>query len=302
MLQYHPIRPDTVYYNICQDGNFCTVTHNYVTGEKRFTDRATACISPDGKWGLAINFGRIFAFRPGYGYAGFHDEFENVNAPTQDGVFLVDMETGSSSQIVDYQALSLIAGFSLKDKILINHITFNTTSDRFLMLVRNIKESGGWSSSVVIADLEGNCHCILANTFFSHYYWLDAEDLVAYCTEDGRKSMYRINSTTGAYLEYDMPYFREMGNRDIHCILSPSGNYIIGDGYPLDGYRRIMAYSLNTGESRCLLEARTVKPSTSDIRCDLHVRFIQGGKFISFDTTHNDRRQIAIFPTYSLDF
>ncbi len=302
MLQYHPYLADTVYYNACIDGKFCTVTHNYTNGEKRYTDRATACISPNGKWGLAVNFGRIFAFRPGYGYAGFRDAYENINAPVEDGVFLVDMEAGTSHQVVDYQSLSPIAGFSPEDKILINHITFNTASDRFLMLVRSKKANGGWTSSVVISDLTGNCHCILSCTHFSHYYWLGAEDLIAYCTEDGKRSMYRISSTTGSYLEYDMPYFRQPGNRDIHCILSPDGNYIIGDGYPLEGYRHIMAYSLKTGESKCLLEAKTVIPPIADMRCDLHVRFLPGGQFISFDTTHNDRRQVAVFPIDSLNF
>ena len=59
MLQYHPFKENTVYYNAVVDGNFTTVTHNFETGEKSYTDRATACVSPDGKYGLAVNFGRI---------------------------------------------------------------------------------------------------------------------------------------------------------------------------------------------------------------------------------------------------
>ena len=81
--------------------------------------------------------GRIFAFRAGYGYAGFVDEYADVNSPSEDGVFLVDMESGSSKLIVSYEQLAKISGFSDTDKILINHITFNTASDRFIMLVRN---------------------------------------------------------------------------------------------------------------------------------------------------------------------
>ena len=65
MLEYHPIIPDTVIYNVCEDGAFRTVIHNYVSGEKTYTDRATACHSNDGRYGLAVNFGRIFDFRHG---------------------------------------------------------------------------------------------------------------------------------------------------------------------------------------------------------------------------------------------
>ena len=112
MLQYHPYKENTVYYNVCENGKFMTVTHNYATGEKKYADRATACISPDGKWGLAINFGRIYDFRPGYGYAGFTDENSSVNAPENDGVFLVDMQTGKSTLLLRYSELYKEGGFA----------------------------------------------------------------------------------------------------------------------------------------------------------------------------------------------
>ena len=86
MLQYHPSKEDVVYYNVEENKKFSTVTHNIKTGEKSYTDMATACVSPDGKYGLSVNFGRIFAFRPGYGYAGFIDENADVNAPENDGI------------------------------------------------------------------------------------------------------------------------------------------------------------------------------------------------------------------------
>ncbi|MBQ8309986.1 MAG: hypothetical protein IJX80_03120 [Clostridia bacterium] len=312
MLQYHPYLENTVYYNVCENGKFMTVTHNYVTGEKKYADRATACISPDGKWGLGINFGRIYAFRPGYGYAGFADIYADVNAPAEDGVFLVDMETGTSRQICFYDRLYSVAGFDKEDKVLINHITFNTDSDRFVMLVRSFPRDGkGWLTSMVIGDLQGNCHTVLNKTYVSHYYWTSPVDILAHCTVEGeKKSMYSINTDTGAWVEYDMPYFHEpVHNPDIHCNLSPGGNYIIGDGYEIDGnwgnpsYRALMAYSLKTGKSRELLRVKTKTPNgITDIRTDLHARFVWGGKYISFDTTQNDRREIVLIDTNALNF
>lgn len=306
MLQYHPVKENTVYYNVCENGQYMTVTHNYLTGEKKYTDRATACVSPDGKWGLGVNFGRIFAFRPGYGYAGFVDENEAVNAPSDDGVFLVDMESGSSRQIVSYADLAPIAGFAPDQKILINHITFNTTSDRFLMLVRNFMtpEHPDWSSSLVIADLQGNCRAVLQNTYFSHYLWLSHKDLLAHCTVEGdKKSMYVIDVDTGKWVEYDMPYFHGKHNPDIHCNMSPDGKYVIGDGYPIDGYRYLMAYSIETGKSRELLRVKTVTPNDiTDIRTDPHARFVWGGQYVTFDTTHNGKRQVAQIDLRALDF
>ena len=78
--------------------------------------------------------------------------------------------------------------------------------------------------------------------------------------------------------------------------MTPDGNYVIGDGYPIDGYRHLIAINLKTGASDAILKAKTVIPECGDIRCDLHARYVFEGKYVSFDTTHNGKRQIAAFP------
>jgi hypothetical protein len=174
MLEYHPILKDTIIYNTIKDGKFVTAIHNYTTNEISYCDMATACHSSDGKYGLSVNFGRIFAFRPGYGYAGFKDENEDVNAPENDGVFLTDLTSGMSKLIINYKDLAPVSGFNYDEKILINHITFNKTSDRYVMLVRNFPKPGGWwSTSMLVGDLNGNVKCVLKNTYVSHYNWLN---------------------------------------------------------------------------------------------------------------------------------
>lgn len=307
MLQYHPTRENTVYYNVCENGRFLTVTHNFVTGEKKYADRAVACVSPDGKYGLAVNFGRIYAFRPGYGYAGFADQNADVNAPADDGVFLVDMETGTSRLLLSYAEIAPMSGFDASvAKLLVNHITFNTASDRFVMLVRNFRteEAPWWLTSMMVGDLEGGVRTVLPMTYVSHYDWTGADTILAHCTVAGeKKGMYEINVDTGAWTEYDMPYFYGDYNPDIHCNLSPDGQIIIGDGYPIDGYRYLIAYSLRTGKSRELLRVKTETPrDVVDIRCDLHARFVWNGSHISFDTVHNGRREIALIPVTHLNF
>ena len=307
MLQYHPTLADTVYYNVCKDGAFYTLTHNFATGEKKYADRATACVSPDGKWGLAVDFGRIFDFRPGYGYAGCADRYAAVNAPREDGVFLVDMETGHSRLLISLATLAPLAGFLPEDKVMVNHITFNTTSDRYVMLVRSFPHAGQkmWLTSMVVGDLSGAVHAVLKKTYVSHYCWADDKEIVAHCTveESGKQGVYRIHTESGEWVEYEMPRFHtHRGMPDIHCNLSPDGQYMIGDGYEREGKRSLLAYSLRTGDSKLLLAVNTVKPPVVDIRCDLHARFVFGGTHISYDTTENGRREIAIIPASALDF
>jgi len=305
MLQYHPKEEGVVYYNVDLGGSFSTVTHNILSGEKRYTDRATACISPDGRYGLAVNFGRIFAFRPGYGYKGFADEFEEVNAPGEDGVFLTDMETGRSSILVSYKDILPLSGFAEDDKILVNHITFNTASNKYVMLVRDfyVGKKPVWTTSMMVGDLSGNVKCVLKNTVVSHYYWTGENEILAFCRVPGQKMMlYFINVETGETRSVDSFYFDGPDNWDVHCSLSPDGRYIIGDGYPRDGYRHIISFDLKTGESKSILAAKTVIPECGDIRCDLHARFVFNGKYVSFDTTQSGRREIALFPAEKIAF
>ena len=69
-------------------------------GQKRFLDRPVANVSPLGDYALSINFGRMYDFRPGYGYAEFRDGFYWDKHSKEDGVFLIDLKTGKSKLVL----------------------------------------------------------------------------------------------------------------------------------------------------------------------------------------------------------
>lgn len=157
---------------------------------------------------------------------------------------------------------------------------------------------------MLVGDLEGNVRVLLRQTYVSHYIWANDEYVFAHCSAESmeKKSLYRISVADGSWKEYDMPLFHRKGETDLHCNTSPDGSYIIGDTYPKDGYRSIEAINLQTGACRSLLQAKTVIPTNPDIRCDLHNRFVFGGSAISYDTTQNGCRQIALVDMRALNF
>lgn len=306
LLQYHPILADTVFYNTVWEGKFCTATHNYRTGEKRFTDRPAATVSGDGKWGLSVNFGRIYAFRAGYGYAGAEDAGKDINAPCDDGIFLTDMTSGNSRLLVSYARLAEICGYPAEQKILVNHINFGPDNGQYVALLRNFPIPGvkGWRTTMLVGDLNGNVRVLLRQTYVSHYIWANSRYVFAHCSAETmeKKSLYRICVADGSWKEFDMPLFHCKGETDLHCNTSPEGRYIIGDTYPREGMRSIEAINLKTGACRTLLRAETVIPTNPDIRCDLHNRFVFDGSAISYDTTQNGCRQIAVVDVHALNF
>ncbi len=293
LLTYNCANYDEVFYNVRQGKDYATCIHNLKTGQKRYTDRACTCYSPDGNYGLAVNFARIFDFRPGYGYAGPKDPWYSVPAAEDDGVFLVDLHTGKSKLILSTAEIlrrfpnELLAG----EKFVINHITFDPTSRKYLFLLRNFVTQPGkpWLTSLFVADLEGNLTNPLPNTMISHYCWKDAEHILLYCRINGQDGLYLIDTAGNVCHHYSEPELQW----DIHCIYSPDQRYFVGDGYPMDGvHRNMYLYDLQENTCRRLVSDVTVQPSVTDIRCDLHNRWDTAGRFISFDSTRNGRREI----------
>ena len=305
LLSYNKANYDEVFYNVRGGENyFQTCIHNLKTGVKRYTDRACANISLDGKRGLAVNFSRIYDFRPGYGYSDVIDKWFDVAQPEDDGIYLVDMETGKSKLIISIaDVLEQFPNELFGDKkFVVNHITFNPSGNRFLFLIRNFQEPDAkmWLTTVISSDLDGNMYELIHNNFASHYYWKNDKQVLFYCICDGKYGLHLLDDLTHDYVTYDKPDFtfdtKVTGDlfNDIHCIYSPNGRYFIGDGYPRpDRCRHIYLYDTLTDECEIIIKDPTWKPPYGDIRCDLHNRWnVKGDKF-SFDSTRNGRREIC---------
>ena len=148
MLQWNPLNTNSeIIYNDFSDGQFFGVILDIHSGKKKFIEKPVANISKDGKYALSINMSRLYDFRPGYGYAAIPDPFYYKNHSKNDGVFLTDMKTGKSKLILSMDEIWDFSGsfFKKDEKIIINHITFNTDGSRFLALVRNFPQKGLFS-------------------------------------------------------------------------------------------------------------------------------------------------------------
>jgi len=298
MLQYKSGSDDTVFYNIRENNEYKTVIHNIENGRKYVYGMPCACISPNGRYGLSINFARIFDFRKGYGYQGVEDVFYEQNCPDKDGVFLVNFETGKIKLIISYEDIvrQFPSDVTKNEKLIVNHITFNETSDRFLFLLRNFpgKKDREWGTTLITSDLNGNMHMVLEHKFFSHYAWKNSNQIVAFCIPEDKPGLYLINDLSGEITQLKSPYPHGPFGGDIHCIYSPDKRYILGDGYTdTDGYRPLFLYDTQTEDIRMLLKSKSLMDDNWDIRCDLHARFNRQGNKVSFDSVHNGTRQIC---------
>ncbi|MBQ8894808.1 MAG: endonuclease/exonuclease/phosphatase family protein [Clostridia bacterium] len=269
---------------------------NIKTGEKRLLPLPIADVSRDGKWGISVNFQRIFDFRPGYGYAGKKDPHFNENAPETDGVFLMDMETGDYRLIASYPQLrDTRYEPPLSDcKLLVNHINFNPAGTHFVMLFRNFGEGKKWATQLISGDLQGNLKCLGNWGMFSHYGWKNNAELLIFSKQNDQKGLYLFNIHTGEYALLDAPH----PEQDIHCLYSPCGRFISGDGYPSKEDLCRDLHFIDTVNKTDTVIARSLAFEYSkekvEFRTDLHARFDPAGNRISYDSNHPGQRCICI--------
>lgn len=294
LLQWYD--EDNIIYNDFRDNKFCAVIKNVNNGEEKIICAPLANISKDRKWGVSINFARVWDFRPGYGYCNLKDEYYNQNAPETDGIFLVDIEKNTSQLIINYKQLTEL--FPEKPfcemKLLVNHITFNPSASRFLFLLRNFPEEGKrWGTILITADRDGKNIKNLTNyEVNSHYDWKNDSEIIIYSGLPDW-GVYFINDKTGEREKLDDDL---INYDDIHCLYSPDRSCFIGDGYPNTGSSRyIMLYDFESKKSRAIVKIYSHPVDNTDIRCDLHNRFNQNGTIVSFDSYHSERREIMIF-------
>ncbi len=307
---YHKIT-DTHAWNF-QQGAFLqwfepgkTVIFNDFDGEKyvsravtldgvdvRRYDRPFAAMHRESGMALSINFSRIYNFRKGYGYSNMVDPFFDEIAPADDGIFTVDLNTGESRLLLSYATVkALFEEPPFTDaKLVVNHITFDPTGQKFVFLLRNFPEAGKkWGTVLAVADMEGRVTKLTDFEVNSHYSWRDDRTLMIYAGLP-TWGVYFIDTVTGERRRLCDP---RCDKNDIHCNYAPDRLTFIGDGYPeIDGKRALYRYDFTTGASEELLRVDSIVPDDIDIRCDLHARWSPDGSRITYDTTEGRCREI----------
>lgn len=301
MLQWNPASPkDEIVYNCLSEGSYGATVLNIHTGQKRYLDRPVANISPKGDFALSINFPRMYNFRPGYGYAEYGDPFYYHNHSANDGVFLIDMKTGKSRLIISMEEIWEFSGkyFGGKDeKMIINHLGFNTDGTRFLMQVRNFPEPGKKHvTAVITANRDGSDLFLLSDYGVqSHYYWIDPQHFIM-CA--GGKELECARGWVNNYIFKDKTYEGEMiadgfFDDDNHMSFSPDRKLMLTDTYPNEQLvQTLRIYSFEKNTLTDLGRFYSIPRSMTDMRCDLHPRWNQDGTRISFDSTHEGFRGV----------
>ena len=251
-------------------------------------------ISPDGRYGLSVNFSRLQRLRPGYGYSQFPDAAADT-AAVDDGIWLVDLAANESRLLHSLAEVAAVAPQESMNGAVhyFNHLAWNPSGTRFLFF--HIWEPANRRRMIrlLTSDAEGNLQVVTNQRMVSHYCWTGDRHMLLFA---------ELAGVNGYYEVADRPDGAEQALRcagmpgyDGHPTWNAGAGRFVFDSLP-DRLSERTLMTFRPGEPGPRILASFYSPPflSGERRCDLHPRWPAAGAAIAVDTAHSGYRQIAV--------
>jgi hypothetical protein len=296
MAHWLATSPDSVIiYNDCRQGKFVSVILNVFSGkELKVIPYPIAAVSPDGREAVSINFARLRITRADYGYDGNGQDTRAGEAfPADDGLFLINLQTGQAKLIVSLAQLkNLVPAITRNGIEYLGHTLFSRGGSSLFILARAIPD---WNTTSFTVNKDGSNlqRCFPDGWGGSHFDWLNDKELMITANYNA-KQYGHILFTPG------QKNYKRLGNGlldyDGHGTFSPNGKWMVTDTYPNAETREQKIFLMDMKTQLILPLGRyPVPPEYSNgWRCDIHCRWSPKGDMIGFNSTHSGSRQVYI--------
>lgn len=297
MAHWLATSPDSlIIYNDLRKGKFVSIIMNVHTKEEvKIIPYPVSAVSPNGKEAVNINFARLRETRTDYGYGGEgQNPQSNVLFPEDDGIFLVDLETGIAKLIVSIADVkSQVPEVPETGKEYFNHTLFSRDGSKIFWLAR-ARPKRNTTSFTVNRDGTNLLRAFPDGWGGSHFDWLNGNELMI---------TGKYEATQDAHILYTIgeKNYKRLGNGlldyDGHGTFSPDGKWMITDTYPYGSALREQKIYLMDMETEAVLPlGRFVEPEefVSHWRCDIHCRWSPKGDLVGFNSTHTGSRQVYL--------
>lgn len=142
-------------------------------------DYTCHCLSLDKKMAYGINYARLHRLG-GYGYIGLEDVSAKEETPSNDGIFVTDIESNQTSLVVSIEQVancqpetSAHNGFHHY----LTHLVLSPDGKRIAFLHRFFLADGGIRTRLMTVGVDGTELRCLACGFLSHFDWRDNNSL-----------------------------------------------------------------------------------------------------------------------------
>jgi hypothetical protein len=242
-------------------------------------------VHPNGLEALSLNYRRLWKYRAEYGY---NTDVQNYRADFDlhsDGLWQVDLRSGSGRLIVTLDQLFAISPRPDMNRLRtkVNHAIVAPSGQRVIFMHRWFTKTQK-VSRLYLMDWDGSgLRLILDSNSISHYHWRDETHVVIYGnTPEGDETYFILNVMDGTFerIGADMMRFG-----DGHPTYSPAGGWFVTDCYPDAQFKQhLFLYELATQKWTEI--GSFLHPPCFDgpTRCDLHPRWSRDGTMVSFDS------------------
>lgn len=240
---------------------------------------------------LSINYRRIMAVRPDYGYRNLPPLSDAEMQSFDDaGIVKVDFATGKESVI---HSMEEIVNVSVKEIFdgcvhVVNHLMLSPNATGFVFVHRFYE--GKRRHDRLMYSNGSSLKCLLDDDMVSHYCWIDDSHLFGYVRVSGKDGFYTINVNTGDISACDALNNLNYGDgHPTYC----NGNIIV-DTYPdKSRMQHLMMLDIKTARVAQILEVFQSVKYLNETRCDMHPRFSPDGSCVYFDSVYSGKRQLC---------
>ncbi|MEM0953167.1 MAG: hypothetical protein AAGI24_03410 [Pseudomonadota bacterium] len=280
-------------------------------------------VSPDSRFGLCVDYRRLFITHETIGYQAQNPYQRMPLAPADDGIYCMDLGSGEYQLVCSYQQLRQFHPVASMERAVhwVSHIEIAPNSQRALFLHRwteRVEDETCFLHRLITMNLDGSDLRLLecsdhplpqleegfdpdaVGTFdyekseyqISHPAWRNAEEIITWSPHNGaiHYHLYRDRSEEVSVIGADV--LTENG----HMTYSPDGRWILSDTYPDDqSHERVLfLYDTATG-LRHDIGSFYADPDLGKInRCDLHPRWNRAGTQVCIDSVHEGQRQMYV--------
>ena len=300
-LRWFPNSNAEICFNDFVDGKYVNRKINLETYRESLIDSAIYDISSDGRYGVTLDFERLGVLRPGYGYT--NDNYCAKLDLSEEGISIVDMNTGHSKKVVTYKDITNALGQEIDDysQYYINHLSFSPNGEKFLFFW--LKNINNWAeASLLTYEIKTSRIVVLENEMrVSHYTWLDNETIL--CTAIKGSSVYNMECR---YYVYREGFPRQIVGKDIlqrdgHPTLYKN-HIILTDTYPDNmSFQELFLYDLDNNIKKRLVYSYSVYVRDSVYRTDMHPRFNYNKTKICYDANVNGHRHLYVLNNFDKD-
>jgi hypothetical protein len=324
-----------ILYNDIRDGYYRAVVRDLETGSEQVFSMAAYTVSSDGKWGLCVDYDRLYWYRPGYNYQGPPRPEKRKPYDPTDGIWRMSLDDGALQKIIsieDVVALGPVSSMKGATHYL-EHLMINPANSRFAFLHRWLNVDGGIVARLITADPDGGNLFVLNDSGrMSHFCWRDDETVFGFGgTSTAFNKLRRQKAIAKHFIKPLLPLYhrffpaggavsrqvtgdcyqvlkdRNQSNDRIERSILPDDGHptfrpgsrstIINDTYPNNsGDCRLYLFDVNRRE---ILAETTVasdpRVRATGYRCDLHPKWSFDGCYVAIDTISIRGRGIHVY-------